>query len=158
MKYTEGKVKVLTNDVKNLTQALEGYIKKAFEEGKDLCASVGLVLKTTGKLSEKVKELKEILPQVKKLSDEARTKAEEAIKKAEEALSRGQDIKSRLKEFEAATNVYKKNPTEENRKRVEKALEGLNFPEGGTKTLRDYVEACNPYRKYIEKRVKEAVG
>ncbi len=158
MKYTEGKVKVVANDVKNLTQALEGYINKAFNEGRDLCASVGLVLKTTSKLQEKLNELKEILPNVKRISDEVKAKAEEIIKQAEEVLAKGLDIKKRVKEFEAATNIYKKNPSDETKKRVETAFNNLNFPEGGKATLQDYVRNCNPYKKYLEKRVKEVVS
>jgi len=158
MKFTEGKVKVLTNDVKNLTRALEGYINKAFYEGKDICASAGLVLKTTNKLKEKIEELKEILPNVKKLSEEVKAKAEEAIKNGEDTLSRGMEIKRRIKEFEAATNIYKKYPSEESKKRLENALNNLKYPEDGKLTLEDYVKNCNPYKKYFEKRVKEKVG
>ncbi|WP_164930806.1 hypothetical protein [Aquifex aeolicus] len=155
MKFTEGKVKVVANDVKNLTQALEGYIQKAFFEGKDICASGGLVLKTTNKLAQKLSELKEILPQVKVISDEVKAKAEEIIKKAEETLQKGLEIKKRVKEFEAATNVYKKNPSEENKKRVETALNNLKYPEGAKLTLEDYVKNCNPYKKYLQKRVEQ---
>ncbi|GAB6065147.1 hypothetical protein JCM9492_02390 [Aquifex pyrophilus] len=158
MKFTEGKVKVLTNDVKNLTQALEGYINKAFYEGKDICASGGLVLKTTNKLKEKIEELKEVLPNVKRLSDEVKARAEEALKKAEETLSKGLEIKKRVKEFEAATNIYKKFPSEESKKRLESALNNLKYPEDGKLTLEDYVKSCNPYKKYLERRVKEKVG
>lgn len=158
MKYTEGKLKVVANDVKNLTQALEGYINKAFNEGKDLCASVGLLLKTTNKLQEKLNELKEVLSNAKKASDEVKAKAEEIIKAAEEVLAKGLDIKKRIKEFEAATNIYKKNPSAETKKRVETAYGNLKFPEGAKATLQDYVKNCNPYKKYLEKRVKEVVS
>ena len=158
MKFTEGKVKVVANDVKNLTQALEGYINKAFFEGKDICASAGLVLKTTRKLEEKLKELKEILPNVKKISDEVKNKAEEIIKNAEETLEKGKEIRRRVKEFEAATNIYKKHPSEETKKRVENAINNLKYPDGAKLTLEDYVKSCNPYRKYFEKRIKELVS
>ncbi|HIP42459.1 MAG TPA: hypothetical protein EYG91_00770 [Aquifex aeolicus] len=158
MKFTEGKVKVIANDVKNLTQALEGYIQKAFFEGKDICASGGLVLKTTNKLQEKIKELKEILSNVKNLSEEVKKRAEEILNKAEEVLAKGLEIKKRVKEFEAATNIYKKNPSEENKKRVETAINNLKYPENAKLTLEDFIKSCNPYKKYLKKRVGEVVS
>ncbi|NPA33121.1 MAG: hypothetical protein GXO04_05795 [Aquificae bacterium] len=158
MKITEGKIKVLSNDVKNLTQALEGYIKKAFFEGKDICASAGLALKTTRKLQEKLSELESALSLAKGVSEEVKGRAQEAINGAKEVLQSGLELKKRLKEFEAATNVYKKNPTDENKKRVQSALSALKFPEGGKLTLEDYVRNCNPYRKYLERRVGQGAG
>ncbi|NPB06406.1 MAG: hypothetical protein GXO03_02255 [Aquificae bacterium] len=150
---TEGKVKVLANDVKNLTQALKGYYAKAFEQGKDLCASVGLFLKTQNKLAAKLEELKQALGSAKNLSQEVKARAEETVKEAEQALEQALPLKKALKEFEAASNVYKKNPTPENEKRVKEALKALEQPQGANKTLKDFVESCNPYKKYLSKRL-----
>jgi len=152
-KVSVGKVKVVTLHTKNLYRALDNYYQKAFYLEKDICANVGLTLKTLKRLQSAVNELKSLLESAQNLPEEVKKNAEEVIKDAENSIAKGLEIKKRLKEFEAATNVYKKNPSEENKKRVEQAIENLKFPTEGNKTLWDYVQSCNPWKKYLQKRV-----
>jgi DNA repair ATPase RecN len=152
-KISAGKVKVVTLHVKNLYRAFDNYYQKAFYLEKDICANVGQALKTLKKLQTAVSELKALLENAQNLSEEVKNAAQEVLKDAENSISKGLEMKRRLKEFEAATNVYKKNPTDENKQRVEKAIEGLKYPVEGNKTLWDYVQNCNPWKKYLAKRV-----
>jgi len=152
-KVSVGKIKVETLRVKNLYRAFDNYFQKAFYLDKDICANAGQALKTLNKLQEAVKNLEEFLKNAANLPQEVVNEANEVINDAKKSIEKGLDMKKRLKEFEAATNVYKKNPTDENRERVKKAIEGLNFPTEGNKTLLDYVKSCNPWKKYLAKRV-----
>ena len=152
-KVSVGKVKVVTLHTKNLYRAFDNYYQKAFYLEKDICVNVGQALKTLKKLQSAVGELKALLEAAQNLPEEVKKAAEEVIKDAENSISKGLDLKKRLKEFEAATNIYKKNPSEENKNRVEKAIENLKFPTEGNKTLWDYVQKCNPWKKYLQKRV-----
>jgi len=150
-KVSAGKVKVLTLHTSNLQRAFENYYQKAFYLEKDICASVGLALKTLKKLQAAKGELENLLKF--ELPAEVKEKAVAVLEEAQKSIEKGLELKKRLKEFEAATNVYRKNPTEENRRRVEAALEALAYPTEGNKTLKDYVESCNPWKKYLKKRV-----
>ncbi|NPB05931.1 MAG: hypothetical protein GXO08_06110 [Aquificae bacterium] len=152
-KVSAGKVKVVTLHTKNLYRAFDNYYQKAFYLDKDLCANAGLALKTLKRLQAAVAELKALLEAGKGLPEEVVKAAKEVIADAEKSIERGLELKRRLKEFEAATNVYKKNPTEENKQRVQKAIEALKYPTEGNKTLWDYVQSCNPWKKYLAKRV-----
>jgi len=152
-KVSAGKVKVVTLHTKNLYRALDNYYQKAFYLEKDICANVGLTLKTLKRLQSAVNELKTLLEAAQNLPEDVKKAAEEVIKDAENSIAKGLELKKRLKEFEAATNVYKKNLSEENKKRVEQAIENLKFPTEGNKTLWDYVQNCNPWKKYLQKRV-----
>ncbi len=152
-KVSVGKVKVVTLHVKNLYRAFDNYYQKAFYLEKDICANVGQALKTLKKLQTAVSELKALLENAQNLPEEVKNAAQEVLKDAENSISKGLEMRRRLKEFEAATNVYKKNPTDENKQRVEKAIEGLKYPVEGNKTLWDYVQNCNPWKKYLAKRV-----
>jgi polyhydroxyalkanoate synthesis regulator phasin len=152
-KVTAGKVKVVTLHTKNLYRAFDNYFQKAFYLEKDLCANVGQALKTLKRLQASVEELKLLLENAKNLPEEVKKQAEEVINDAQKSIEKGLDMKKRLKEFEAATNVYRKNPSEENKERVKKAIENLKWPTEGNKTLWDYVQSCNPWRKYLEKRI-----
>ncbi len=148
-----GKVKVVTLHVKNLYRAFDNYYQKAFYLEKDICANVGLALKTLKRLISAVEELKTLLENANNLPEEVKKASQEVLKDAENSISKGLELKKRLKEFEAATNVYKKNSTDENKQRVEKAIESLKYPVEGNKTLWDYVQNCNPWKKYLQKRV-----
>jgi hypothetical protein len=152
-KVTAGKVKVVTLHTKNLYRAFDNYFQKAFYLEKDLCANVGQALKTLKRLQASVEELKALLENAKDLPEEVKKQAEEVISDAQKSIEKGLDMKKRLKEFEAASNVYKKNPSEENKERVKKAIENLKWPTEGNKTLWDYVQSCNPWKKYLEKRI-----
>jgi len=152
-KVSPGKVKVLTLHVKNLYRALDNYYQKAFYLEKDICASVGQALKTLKKLQQAVVELENLIKTAQNLPPEIVKAAEEVINDAKKSIEKALELKKRLKEFEAATNVYKKNPTEENKARVQKALEALKYPTEGNKTLYDYVQNCNPWKKYLQKRI-----
>jgi tetratricopeptide (TPR) repeat protein len=152
-KVTAGKVKVVTLHVKNLYRAFDNYYQKAFYLEKDICANVGQALKTLKRLQAAVAELKNLLEAAKDLPEELKKAAQDVIADAENSIAKGLELKKRLKEFEAATNVYKKNPSEENKQRVEKAIENLKYPVEGNKTLWDYVQSCNPWKKYLAKRV-----
>ena len=152
-KITVGKVKVVTLHVKNLYRAFDNYYQKAFYLEKDICANVGQALKTLKRLQNALGELKTLVETAQNLPEEVKKAAQEVIADAEKSLEKGLELKKRLKEFEAATNVYKKNPSEENKARVEKAIEGLKYPVEGNKTLWDYVQNCNPWKKYLAKRV-----
>lgn len=152
-KVSVGKIKVETLRVKNLYRAFDNYFQKAFYLDKDICANGGQALKTLAKLQEAVKNLEELLKNAQNLPQEIVNQANEVINDAKKSIEKGLDMKKRLKEFEAATNVYKKNPSEENKSRVQKAIENLNWPTEGNKTLLDYVKSCNPWKKYLEKRV-----
>ena len=152
-KVSPGKVKVLTLHVKNLYRALDNYYQKAFYLEKDICASVGQALKTLKKLQQAVAELEALLKTAQNLPPEIVKAAEEVINDAKKSIEKALEIKKRLKEFEAATNIYKKNPNDENKDRVQKAIEALKYPTEGNKTLYDYVQNCNPWKKYLQKRV-----
>ncbi len=152
-KVSLGKIKVTTLHVKNLYRALDNYYQKAFYLEKDICASVGQALKTLKKLQQAVAELEALLKIAQNLPAEIVKSAEEVINDAKKSIEKGLELKRRLKEFEAASNIYKKNPTEENKTRVLKAIEALKYPTEGNKTLYDYVQNCNPWKKYLEKRV-----
>ncbi len=152
-KVSVGKVKVVALHTKNLYRAFDNYYQKAFYLEKDICANVGQALKTLKRLQASVEELKLLLENAKNLPEELKKQAEEIISDAQKSIEKGLELKKRLKEFEAATNVYKKNPSEENKQRVEKALEALKYPTEGNKTLYDYVQNCNPWKKYLQKRV-----
>ncbi|RTZ69716.1 MAG: hypothetical protein DSZ30_02020 [Aquificaceae bacterium] len=152
-KVTVGKVKVVTLHTKNLYRAFDNYFQKAFYLEKDLCANVGQALKTLKRLQASVEELKVLLENAKNLPEEVKKQAEEVISEAQKSIEKGLDMKKRLKEFEASSNVYKKNPSEENKERVRKAIENLKWPTEGNKTLWDYVHACNPWKKYLKKRI-----
>jgi polyhydroxyalkanoate synthesis regulator phasin len=152
-KVTAGKVKVVTLHTKNLYRAFDNYFQKAFYLEKDLCANVGQALKTLKRLQASVEELKLLIENAKNLPEEVKKQAEEVINDAQKSIEKGLDMKKRLKEFEAATNVYRKNPSEENKERVKKAIENLKWPTEGNKTLWDYVQSCNPWKKYLEKRI-----
>ena len=152
-KVTAGKVKVVTLHTKNLYRAFDNYFQKAFYLEKDLCANVGQALKTLKRLQASVEELKLLLENAKNLPEEVKKQAEEVINDAQKSIEKGLDMKKRLKEFEAATNIYRKNPSEENKERVKKAIENLKWPTEGNKTLWDYVQSCNPWKKYLEKRI-----
>ena len=152
-KVTAGKVEVVTLHTKNLYRAFDNYFQKAFYLEKDLCANIGQALKTLKRLQASVEELKLLLENAKNLPEEVKKQAEEVINDAQKSIEKGLDMKKRLKEFEAATNVYRKNPSEENKERVKKAIENLKWPTEGNKTLWDYVQSCNPWRKYLEKRI-----
>ena len=153
-KVSPGKVKVLTLHVKNLYRALDNYYQKAFYLEKDICASVGQALKTLKKLQQAVVELENLIKTAQNLPPEIVKAAEEVINDAKKSIEKALELKKRLKEFEAATNIYKKNPTEENKARVQKALEALKYPTEGNKTLYDYVQNCNPWKKYLQKRIE----
>jgi hypothetical protein len=156
-KVTPGKIKVMTLHVKNLYRALDNYYQKGFYLEKDLCASVGLTLKTLKRLQAAVAELENLLAAAKNLPEEVVKEAQTVLEDAKKSIEKGLEVKKRLKEFEAATNVYKKNPSEENKQRVEKAIEALKYPTEGNKTLWDYVQNCNPWKKYIQKRISDLV-
>ncbi len=152
-KVTAGKVKVVTLHTKNLYRAFDNYFQKAFYLDKDICASAGQALKTLKRLQAAVEELKALLENAQNLPEEVKKAAEEVLADAQKSIEKGLDMKRRLKEFEAASNVYRKNPTEENKARLQKALEALNWPTEGNKTLMDCVKSCNPWKKYLERRV-----
>jgi DNA repair ATPase RecN len=152
-KVSPGKVKVLTLHVKNLYRALDNYYQKAFYLEKDICASVGQALKTLKKLQQAVAELETLLKAAQNLPPEIVKAAEEVINDAKKSIEKAIELKKRLKEFEAATNIYKKNPTDDNKARVQKAIEALKYPTEGNKTLYDYVQNCNPWKKYLQNRV-----
>jgi DNA repair ATPase RecN len=152
-KVSPGKVKVLTLHVKNLYRALDNYYQKAFYLEKDICASVGQALKTLKKLQQAVAELEALLKAAQNLPPEIVKAAEEVINDAKKSIEKAIELKKRLKEFEAATNIYKKNPTDDNKARVQKAIEALKYPTEGNKTLYDYVQNCNPWKKYLQNRV-----
>jgi DNA-binding transcriptional regulator GbsR (MarR family) len=152
-KITAGKVKVITLHTKNLYRAFDNYYQKAFYLEKDICASVGQALKTLKRLQAASAELAALLEQAQNLPEEVKKEAQTVLEDAKKSIEKGLELKKRLKEFEAATNIYKKNPTEENKARVEKAIENLKYPLEGNKTLWDYVQACNPWKKYLAKRV-----
>ena len=111
-KVTAGKVKVVTLHTKNLYRAFDNYFQKAFYLEKDSCANVGQALKTLKRLQASVEELKLLLENAKNLPEEVKKQAEEVINDAQKSIEKGLDMKKRLKEFEAATNVYRKNPSE----------------------------------------------
>jgi DNA repair ATPase RecN len=152
-KVSPSKVKVLTLHVKNLYRALDNYYQKAFYLEKDICASVGQALKTLKKLQQAVAELEALLKAAQNLPPEIVKAAEEVINDAKKSIEKAIELKKRLKEFEAATNIYKKNPTDDNKARVQKAIEALKYPTEGNKTLYDYVQNCNPWKKYLQNRV-----
>ena len=152
-KITPGKIKVLTLHTKNLYRAFDNYFQKGFYLEKDLCASVGQALKTLKKLQAAVNELQTLLEQAQDIPQEVQKEAKEVLSEAQKSIEKGLELKRRLKEFEAASNVYRKNPTEENKGRLQKAIEALNWPTEGNKTLMDYVKGCNPWKKYLERRV-----
>jgi len=152
-KISVGKVKVITLHTKNLYRAFDNYYQKAFYLEKDICASVGQALKTLKKLQTAAAELQTLIGQAQNLPEEVKKEAQSVLEDAKKSIEKGLELKKRLKEFEAATNVYKKNPTEENKARVEKAIENLKYPTEGNKTLWDYVQTCNPWKKYLAKRV-----
>ena len=153
-KVSVGKIKVVTLHTKNLYRAFDNYFQKGFYLEKDICASVGQALKTLKKLQLAVEELKTLLEKGENLPQEVKNAAQEVLNDAQKSIEKGLELKKRLKEFEAASNIYKKNPSEENKERLQKALEALNWPTEGNKTLKDYVQNCNPWKKYLAKRVK----
>ena len=152
-KVSVGKVKVVTLHTKNLYRAFDNYFQKGFYLEKDICASVGQALKTLKRLQASVEELKTLLEKAQNLPEEVKKAAEEVLNDANRSIEKGLELKRRLKEFEAASNIYRKNPSEENKARLQKALENLNWPTEGNKTLADYVKNCNPWKKYLERRV-----
>ncbi|HID79150.1 MAG TPA: hypothetical protein EYH48_04955 [Aquifex aeolicus] len=152
-KVTAGKIKVVTLHTKNVYRAFDNYFQKAFYLEKDLCANVGQALKTLKRLQASVEELKILLEKAKNLPEELKKQAEEVINEAQKSIEKGLEMKRRLKEFEASSNIYRKNPNEENRERVKKAIENLNWPSEGNKTLWEYVQSCNPWKKYLKKRI-----
>jgi dsDNA-specific endonuclease/ATPase MutS2 len=150
-KVTVGKIKVLTNHVKNLYRAVDNYYQKGFYLEKKLCASVGLMLKRLKTLEEALKELETLLPLAPELSEDLKKKVNMIIEDAQRSIQKAREIKKRLKEFSAAANIYKKYPTEENKKRLLTAIENLKYPTEGNKTLYDYVKSCNPWKKIFAK-------